>query len=590
MQKLQTTFILLSGSVMALGQAAAANSQGSASSGVDYQDSASPDTSSHYEASRERPNILWISVEDIAPILSSYGAKGISTPNIDRLAGEGILYRHAYSTVGVCAPSRSSIITGMYPVSIGSHNMRTGPHFAFRSPENETYQGYTGLYDHRGRVVPQYAAVPPPYVRCFTEYLRMAGYFTTNNAKTDYQFNSPITAWDRIGRQAHYVDRPEGAPFFAVFNDEITHESRIWMKKDDPMLVDRENVPVPAYFPVIPSVVEAVSRNYSNITELDRNVGRMLDELEKEGLLENTIIFFWSDHGGPLLRQKRAVGNSGLHVPLIVRLPNGEMAGTEVDDIVSLMDLGPTVLSLAGIRPPEHMHGRAFLGPYKTDNPHRYAFGSADRFDEVYDMSRSAIDGRYVYIRNFRPELPLIYRNAYREQIDMTPELIEMDRRGELEGDAAYIWMKTKPLEELYDLHNDPWEVNNLAECPDHREKLVELRTALAEWQLEVGDLGFVAEHDLVQMMWPGLVQPETEPVTFVNNGGMLELSSATGGASIAWQVEGRDDPAHWRLYHRPIEIASIDTGRGEVTRGEIVRARAVRIGYKTSGITVFGN
>ncbi|TVR74429.1 MAG: choline-sulfatase [Marinilabiliales bacterium] len=582
MQNLKTTFILLSGSAVAFaGNGASHGAQPDNPAGGDAttRSSDTPGAARQSEVIHERPNILWISVEDISTDLSCYGATGIHTPNIDRLAAEGIMYKHAYATVGVSAPSRSSIITGMYPVSIGSHNMRTGPHWTYRSPENEDYmEDYYGLYDQRGRVVPQYATVPPPYVRCFTEYLRMAGYYTTNNAKTDYQFNPPFTAWDESSGQAHYRNRPEGAPFFAVFNDEITHESRIWMKKDDPMLVDRQSVPVPAYFPVIPSVVEAVSRNYSNITELDRNVGRILDELEADGLLEKTIIFFWSDHGGPLLRQKRAVGNSGLHVPLIVRLPNGEMAGTVVEDIVSLMDLGPTVLSLSGIKPPGHMHGRAFLGPYKTDTPHRYAFGTADRFDEVYDMSRSVIDGRYVYIRNFRPELPLIYRLEYREQIDMTPELIEMDRRGELEGDAAYIWMKTKPVEELYDLHNDPWEVNNLAGCPEHREKLLELRRALAQWQLEIGDMGFIPEHDLVQMMWPGLVQPETEPVTFSLDGGMLELSSATEGASIAWQVEGRDGPDRWHLYHEPLEVV----------RGEVIRARAIRIGYKTSEITVF--
>ncbi len=582
MQNLKTTFLLLSGSAVAFAGAGAsqgADTKNPAGEDAATRSSALPGAVPQSELIHERPNILWISVEDIGPFLSSYGDRAIHTPNIDRLADEGILYKHAYATVGVSAPSRSSIITGMYPVSIGSHNMRTGPHWTYRSPENEDYlESYYGLYDQKGRVVPQYATVPPPYVRCFTEYLRMAGYYTTNNAKTDYQFNPPLTAWDETSGRAHYRNRTDGAPFFAVFNDEITHESRVWMKKDDPMLADRTRVPIPAYFPVIPSVVEAVSRVYSNIIELDRNVGRILDELESEGLLEKTVIFFWSDHGGPLLRQKRAVGNSGLHVPLIVRLPNGEKAGTVVDDIVSLMDLGPTVLSLSGIEPPAYMHGRAFLGPYKTDTPHRYAFGSADRFDEVYDMSRSVIDGRYVYIRNFRPELPLIYRLEYREQIDMTPELIGMDRRGELEGDAAYIWMKTKPREELYDLHNDPWEVNNLAECPEHREKLLELRGALAQWQLEIGDLGFIPEHDLVQMMWPGLVQPETEPVIFRRNGRRLELSSVTEGASIAWQVEGRDDPDQWRLYYKPVEIG----------RGEVIRARAIRIGYKTSEITVF--
>jgi N-sulfoglucosamine sulfohydrolase len=535
-------------------------------------------TSYHFlvgQSAADRPNILWISVEDISPLLEAYGDKSIKTPNIDRLAKEGITYSNAFATAGVCAPSRSSIITGMYPVSIGTHNMRTGPHYAFREPDSETYKSYINLKDTRGRNVPEYAAVPPSYVKVFTEYLRAAGYFTSNAAKTDYQFNSPITAWDEIGKEAHYKNRNGGQPFFAVFNHEITHESRIFMKKDDPMLSDINNLRIPKYFPDLPIVRQDVGRVYSNIIELDQQIGKLLDELKTAGLLDKTIIFFWSDHGGPLLRQKRAVGNSGLRVPLIVRFPNGAMAGTKVEDIVSLMDLGPTVLSLAGIKPPSYMHGKAFLGLYKTKNPHRYAFGSADRFDEAMDMSRSVIDGGFVYIKNFHPELPLIYRNAYREQIDMTRTLIEMDQQGKLTGDAVYIFMKTKSEEELYDLTNDPDEVVNLAQVPEHQKKLREMRTALGNWQMEVKDLGFIPEYDLVNMMWPGMSQPLTEKVAFKKDGSKLVLSSATDGASIAYQVDQEIGGKRWKLYSQPLAIGSFKK----------IATRAVRIGYKTSEI-----
>lgn len=524
----------------------------------------------------DKPNILWISVEDISPSLNAYGDKSIQTPNIDRLAREGIVFTHAYSTAGVCAPSRSSIITGMYPVSIGTHNMRTGPHYAYREPDAETYKTYIALKDVRGRNVPEYAAVPPPYVKVFTEYLRAAGYYTTNAAKTDYQFNAPLTAWDEIGKDAHYRNRKKDQPFFAVFNHEITHESRVFMKKDDPLLADTANVRVPAYFPDLPVVRKDIARVYSNIMELDQQVGKLLDELKADGLLEKTIIFFWSDHGGPLLRQKRAVGNSGLHVPLIVRFPNGAMAGTKVDDIVSLMDLGPTVLSLAGIKPPAYMHGKAFLGNHKTSIPRKYTFGSADRFDEAADMSRSVIDGRFVYIRNFRPELPLIYRNAYREQIDMTRTLIGMDGAGQLNGDAAYIFMKTKQEEELYDLSTDPDEIKNLAGKVEHRATLTAMRTALAAWQLEIRDLGFIPEYDLVNMMWPGMIQGETAAVKFGKNGNNLVLSCATEGASIAYQTDDTIGGKHWMLYHQPIPLGSYKK----------IAARAVRIGYRTSVIS----
>lgn len=522
-------------------------------------------------------NILWLSCEDIGPIMATYGAPGIETPNIDRLAKEGIQYNHAYSTVGVCAPSRSSIITGMYPVSIGSQHMRTGNHWGYRSPDKETYATYKKVADKTGRNVPEYSVVPPSYVKCFTEYLRAAGYFCTNSPKCDYQFSCPITAWDQVGNDAHYENREEGQPFFAVFNNGVTHESQIWKKKNDPLLVDTAQVRIPAYYADLPVVRQDVGRKYSNIQELDQDIGKWLDQLEAEGLLDQTIIFFWSDHGGPLLRQKRAVGNSGLHVPLIVRFPDQRMAGTVVNDIVSLMDLGPTVMSLAGIEPPQYMHGKAFLGPHKCEEGHKYAFGSADRFDEQTDMSRSVIDGRYVYIRNFMPQLPLTYRLSYREQIDMTQTLLEMDQHGELTGDAAYIFMQSKPVEELYDLETDPDEVHNLVNDPKHQIKLIELRKALADWQLEVGDMGFIPEHDMVNMMWPGLIQPTTANVSFRDmRSNTILLECQTEGASIAYQQGEQVGSDHWSLYSQAISVK----------KGEKIVARAVRLGYGTSEIT----
>lgn len=528
-------------------------------------------------AQNDKPNFLWISVEDISPLFQAYGDSSISTPNISRLIEEGILFENAFATVGVCAPSRSSIITGMYPVSIGTHNMRTGSHYMAKSPEDEKYEGISG-FDSDGNAIPQYAAVPPSYVKCFTEYLREGGYYTSNNFKTDYQFNSPFTAWDETSNQAHYRNRKEGQPFFAVFNHEITHESRLILKKNDPMLADKEQVKIPDYFPAIPEVKNDIGRVYSNIIELDKQVGELLDELKNEGVYENTIIFFWSDHGGPLLRQKRDIGDAGLRVPLIVKFPNGWKGGTREEQIVSLMDLGPTVLSLAEIKPPAHMHGKAFLGKFKDEIPHKYAFGSADRFGEAVDMRRSVIDGRFVYIKNFRPELPLVFRNAYREQLDMTKKLLEMDRLGELKGDHAYIFMKTKPIEELYDLKNDPYEVKNLAVDPEYREKLMEMRNALASWQLEVKDLGFVPERKLVELMWPGLIQPETKKVRFETNNSSLSLFSESEGASIGYHIEGKDTPGSWNLYFEPIPIV----------KGQKIKARAIRIGYKASEITSY--
>lgn len=517
------------------------------------------------------PNILWLSCEDMGPVLSSYGAPGVETPNIDRLAKEGVLFTHAYSTVGVCAPSRSSIITGMYPVSIGTHNMRTGSHFMYRGPDEEIYKTYQGVRDWRNRNVPEYSPVLPDGVKAFPEYMRAKGYYCTNNFKCDYQFHCPMTVWDDSSPSAHAKNKPDGAPFFAVHNFMVTHESRIWGNKDNPMLADTSTVPIPRYFPPLTSVKTDVGRKYSNIMELDQQIGALLEEYEKEGLLKNTIIFFWSDHGGPLLRQKRAVGESGLHVPLIVRFPDKKMAGSVNEDLVSLMDLGPTVLKMTGLSIPAYMHG---IDMFDNEKPGRnFIFGSADRFDESMDMSRSVLDGRFVYIKNYHPELPYLFRNEYREQILMTQELIKMSENHQLTGDAAYIFRNEKPSEELYDLLSDPDEMNNLAYLPEYQTKLQTMRQALADWQLKYGDKGLINEYDLFQMMWPGGIQPSVQAPVFKVQKEMAVLSSSTEGVSIAYQKNDEIGSKHWQLFSQGIPVK----------KGDKLVARAVRIGFKAS-------
>ncbi|MGC4233405.1 MAG: sulfatase-like hydrolase/transferase [Niabella sp.] len=521
---------------------------------------------------QERYNILWLSCEDIDPTLECYGSKGIKTPHINRLAKEGITYAHAYATVGVCAPSRSSVITGMYPVSIGTHNMRTSPHVVYKGIDGESYSAVQPVTSKSGYNIPAYAAVMDPRVKCFTEYLRAAGYYCTNNNKSDYQFYPPFTAWDENSNKAEYKNAPKGMPFFAVYNHEITHESRIWQKEKDPMLVDTAQITIPAYYPDIPVVRKDVGRKYSNIEELDTQIGQRIKKLEEEGLLDKTIIVFWSDHGGPLLRQKRAVGNTGLHVPLIIRFPDKRNAGTVNHDVISLMDLGPTMLSIAGIEPPAYMQGKAFLGTFKQ--PARTAvFGSADRFDEVYDFSRSVIDGKFSYIRNFDPGKPLLYRNSYREQIEMTRAIIEMQKKGELTGIPAVIFRDSRAAEELYDLENDPEETRNLAYDPGYRNQLIKMRKQLAQWQLEVGDKGLIDEYNLVQLFWPGLMQPATEKVVVTQSKSEISLSCPTEGASIGYQTDGQIGSERWTLYHQPIKLKP----------GQKLIARAKRIGYKTS-------
>ena len=526
--------------------------------------------------SKKPLNVVWISCEDMGPVLSAYGNKAVHTPNIDRLANEGIKYTNAYATVGVCAPSRFSIITGMYPARLGAHNMRTGDHNNFKWPEDIKIRIDKGVLDKSGKNVPDYEVVPPAYVKPFPEYLRAQGYYCVNDNKCDYQFNAPFTAWDDVYGGGSYKNAPEGRPFFYVKNYYTTHESRIWLRKDKPMTVDPSSVPVPDYYADIPIVREGIARKYSNIEALDKEVGILLDALEADGVMENSVIFFWSDHGGNLLRQKRAVGDSGLHVPLIIRYPDGYRAGETESRMVSLMDLGPTVLSLTGQKPPEYMDGKAFAGPFE-EAPRDFIYGSADRFDESTDMQRSVLDGRYVYIKNFMPELPLIYRNRYREQIPMNKHLIELDTEGKLEGDAAYIFMKTKPLEELYDLKNDPYEVHNLANDPAYAEKLILLRSQLSQWQASIKDRGFTPESEIIREFWPGMIQPVTADVKIQQQNNTIVLSCATEGASIAYQLSDAIGTDYWQLYSKPLLLQP----------QEKISTRAIRIGYKASKITL---
>ena len=526
--------------------------------------------------SKKPLNVVWISCEDMGPVLSAYGNKSVHTPNIDRLANEGIKYTNAYATVGVCAPSRFSIITGMYPARLGAHNMRTGDHNNFKWPEDIKLRKNKGVLDKSGKNVPDYEVVPPAYVKPFPEYLRAQGYYCVNDNKCDYQFNAPFTAWDDVYGGGSYKNAPEGRPFFYVKNYYTTHESRIWLRKDKPMTVAPSSVPVPDYYADIPIVREGIARKYSNIEALDKEVGILLDALEADGVMENSVIFFWSDHGGNLLRQKRAVGDSGLHVPLIIRYPDGYRAGETESRMVSLMDLAPTVLSLTGQKPPKYMDGKAFAGPFE-EAPRDYIYGSADRFDESTDMQRSVLDGRYVYIKNFMPELPLIYRNRYREQIPMNKHLIELDADGKLEGDAAYIFMKTKPIEELYDLKNDPYEVNNLANDPAHAEKLKLLRSQLSQWQASIKDRGFTTESEIIREFWPGMIQPVTADVNIQQQNNTIVLSCATEGASIAYQLSDAIGTDYWQLYSKPLLLQP----------QEKISTRAIRIGYKASKITV---
>jgi len=423
-----------------------------------------------------RPNILWITCEDIAPHLGCYGDPEAITPNLDRLAAGGTRYNNAFSVAGVCAPSRSCLITSVYPSSLGTHHMRCS---------NQ----------------------PPEHVKCFPEYLRNAGYYCTNNSKTDYNFAPPDTAWDECSKKAHWRNRPEpDQPFFAVFNLTMTHESRVGtlFKEDDElgaMLTPEERhdpakADLPPYYPDTPVTRTHWAHYYDLITILDKRAGEILEQLEEDGFADNTIVFFFSDHGVGLPRAKRWMYDSGLHVPFIVRQPGQDNPGSTTDRLVSFVDFAPTVLSLAGVLIPGHMQGQAFLGA--SEAPARtHIFAARDRMDERYDIIRATRDDHYKYIRNYEPYRPYDQYLTYPENFPVMQDLRRAHAAGELKGPELQFFRQRKPLEELFDIQADPHEIRNLAGEAEFAPVLDRMRGVMDDWLRDIRDLGLVPEIEL---------------------------------------------------------------------------------------------
>lgn len=418
-----------------------------------------------------QPNILWITSEDNGPHLGAYGDDYADTPNLDSIAAGGMIYTNAWSTAPVCAPARTTIISGMYPPSTGSEHMRS----MTRLPAN---------------------------MKMYPQYLREAGYYCTNNSKEDYNLEKPGQVWDESSREAHWRKRAPGQPFFAIFNFTTTHESQI-RKRPHTAVHDPAQVRIPAYHPDTPEVRQDWAQYHDKMTEMDVQAGNVLRELEQDGLTEDTIILYFGDHGPGMPRGKRWPYNSGLNVPLIVHIPEkykhlapeGWEAGGDSDRLVGFIDLAPTLLSLASIAPPEHMQGHAFLGEYaEAEQP--YAFGFRGRMDERYDMLRVVRDKRYLYIRNYMPHKIYGQYIAYMFQTPTTQVWKRLYDEGKLKPPQTYFWER-KPAEELYDLANDPDEVNNLANSPEHKEIRDRLRLALREWQFSIRDVGFLPEGEI---------------------------------------------------------------------------------------------
>jgi N-sulfoglucosamine sulfohydrolase len=419
------------------------------------------------------PNILWITSEDNSPLLGCYGDVFASTPHMDQLAAEGFLYTNAYANAPVCAPARNTIITGVHACSNGNEQMRS----AYQKSET---------------------------VRFYTEYLMSKGYYCTNNSKTDYNTTpaDPATMWDECNRKAHYKNRNKKQPFFAIFNLGTSHESSIHKSIPNEQLRHKpEDVSLPPYHPDTPEMRHDWAQYYDKVEDMDGEVGALLKELEESGLAENTIVFYYGDHGGVLGRSKRYLYETGTHVPFIIRIPEkykhlypASAPGEKVERLVSFVDLAPTLLSLVGTEAPDYMQGNAFLGEYQKDEPD-FIYLFRDRMDGRYDMTRAIVDRQYRYMRNYNSNRIYMQHLEYLWRAPSMPSWEKAFLAGECNEVQARFW-KTKPVEELYDKVNDPWEINNLADDPAYANRLAEMRQACLAKGKAIRDAGYIPEAD----------------------------------------------------------------------------------------------
>jgi N-sulfoglucosamine sulfohydrolase len=509
------------------------------------------------------PNIVWIVCEDLSPQhLESYGGTGGKTPFLNALAAESVQYNQVFATAGVCAPSRAAIITGAYQTSIGAMHMRT---LAASAAALDAYPpGFKG-----------YSTLLPEGMKTYPELLRSAGYYTSNNSKEDYQFESPVTMWDESGGKAHYRNRPDSTqPFFSIFNFTVSHESQVWMREPEELLVRPEEVNVPPVYPDDSLTRRVLARFITNAMRMDKQVGEVVAQLKEDGLYENTIIFFFSDHGDGMPYFKRELYDRGLRAPLLIKAPFLE-AGSQSNELISFVDFAPTLLSLAGVPIPESMQGQAFLGQQKSVTPRKYSFAARDRMDSEYDRVRAVTDGEFKYIRNYMPEKPNYQNIKYRLQNPLMVHLLALNSKGLLNANQARWFAPTKPAEELYHTKTDPWEFKNLIGNILYEEKLRELRYAHENWVLTYGDLGSLVEMDMVRNWWGGKDSPPvTAPAESSYEGGKISLQSSTPGASFGYR-KSKNEP--WKVYSKPFDAIP----------GETILVNTYRIGFKASETTI---
>ena len=517
----------------------------------------------------ERPNILLLIAEDLSPRIEPYGDNLAKTPNLTKLGTKSIRYTSAFTTAGVCAPSRASLITGQHQISFGAQHMRTST-----SP------------------LGKYLALPPDQVKAFPELLRREGYFTFTDSKLDYQFSGirsgsgPFTIWDsESASDTGWRDRNENQPFFGMINFFETHESGVMrpsgiphsathlatqlarLKLVAPEVTNPHDVKLPPYYPDTDVVRRDIARHYDNIALMDERLGAITRALKEDGLFEDTIIIWTSDHGDGLPRAKRELLDSGIKVPLLIKLQcNAEtkcVAKTD-DRLVSFVDLAPTILSLASAPVPHWLHGQNIFDSSRT-----YVFASRDRIDEVEDRQRAIRSKDYKYIRSWYPGVPGGHELDYRDNLDMVRNWRKLFLEKKLTPIESK-WFEPPGERQLYNLFEDPFETNNLINKKEHEHIVRDLDQQLTDFLIRVGDKSELSEDEMKETFLCNGEICQTAAPTLTWENGKAHLSSKEG-ASIGYQAKKSDK---WSLYIAPLDLSTF-------------HYKAVRYGFEESEVLV---
>ena len=505
-------------------------------------------------SSDNRPNIIMIVCEDISPYLGCFGDEIAVTPYLDSFSTQAIRHFNMFTSVGVSAPSRYSLITGRYSSTDGANYMRSN-------------------YFNK-----EFEVVSPSGVKCYTELMRAQGYYCTNNAKTDYQFLAPLAAWDEQGAKAHWKNTPQGQPFFSIFNLNSTHESQIWKNKDKPLCVNTDDIIIPPYYPDTEVVRHDHAVLYTNIKKMDEQFFDLLSELDNSEYAQNTIVIFYSDNGGPLPRGKRELMDSGTRVPFMIRFPNNYKSGRINDELNMFVDIPATILSLAGIAPPDYMHGKAMYGKYKAKKNRKYVFGATDRFDEQIEKRASIRDERYQYIYNYMPQQSVYRPVEFRLSMPMMKEMLELYKNGVLNDVQSYRFNRPTHEEELYDCINDPYQINNLIDNPQYSKILKKMRASFRrewinpyniEWENQ-------SEDYFINTMWPNGTKPQCESIQLELINNKIKINNDLSIYTVSF-CKGKE--TKWNLYTSALDISV----------GESIKFRIERIGHIPAEI-VFEN